>query len=430
MNRFNLNRLKPFAWGFLPAFTGLLLLTGFTLSNTASHSKADAPFIEADKGEKYLYVWTGDQARKNADFLAVVNFEENSPNYGKVITTVPLPAPGNTWNEPHHVGLSRDGKVLAAGGLLSVLKGQKEIFFFDLSDPASPKFISAADPPQSSITDEFYSLDGGGFLVTMMGGPQGHHPGRVVEFNKDLKLVAEYPQKPPDDGFNPHGISVRPEMNLMVTSDFICPSTTLHAVPGDLNLRGSVRVWDFKEKTILRTIKIPGAMGTIDVQLIPLDSKGRGYTAGMADGQLYLLDTRQGTAKSVFDFASIAKGGWPQLMRLTRDGKRLFVSMNMAGKVAMFDVSDPETPKVLKVLDLGANSGPHYLALTRDDRRLIITDYFLNEDEAGKVHAEGDHKVHVMKVTPNDLILDPKFSLDFNTAFSTGPARPHGVAFK
>jgi selenium-binding protein 1 len=328
------------------------------------------------------------------------------------------------------VGLSRDGKVLAAGGLLSVLKGQKEIFFFDLSNPESPKFISAADPPQSAITDEFYPLAGGGFLVTMMGGAQGHHPGRVAEFNKDLKLVAEYPQKPPDDGFNPHGISVRPEMNLMVTSDFICPSTTLHAVPGDLGLRGSVRVWDFKERRILRTINIPGAMGTIDVQLIPRDLKGRGYTAGMADGQLYLLDTRQGTAKAVFDFGSIAKGGWPQLMRLTADGKRLFVSMNMAGKVVMFDTSNPEAPKVLKVLDLGANSGPHYLSLTKDDGRLIITDYFLNEDEAGKVHAEGDHKVHVAKVTAKDLVLDPKFRLDFNNAFIAGAARPHGVAFK
>jgi hypothetical protein len=33
-------------------------------------------------------------------------------------------------------------------------------------------------------------------------------------------------------------------------------------------------------------------------------------------------------------------------------------------------------------------------------------------------------------VTPNDLVLDPAFNLDFNTAFASGPARPHGVAFK
>lgn len=410
---------------------GVLLAVGglFFLSKT-NVLQAGSPDSRAANTEKYLFIWAGDQARENPDFLAVVNFDESSADYGKVITTVPVTGAGATWNEPHHVGLSRDGRVLACGGLLSVLKGQKEVFFFDVSNAVAPKFISSADPPQSAITDEFYPLPEGGFLVTMMGGAKGHHPGRIAEFNKDLKLVAEYPQQPPDDGFNPHGISVRPEMNLMVTSDFICPSTTLHAVPGDLELRGSARVWNFRERKIVRTIKIPGAAGTIDVRLIPRDGKGRGYTAGMADGQLYLLDTHQGTAKAVFDFNSVAKGGWPQLMRLTKDGKRLFVTMNMAGKVVMFDTSKPEQPKVLKVLDLGANSGPHYLALTQDEKRLVITDYFLNEDEAGKVHAEGDHKVHVAKVTANDLVLDSRFQLDFNKAVASGPARPHGVAFK
>src|SRR3989442_8043034 len=104
--------------------------------------------------------------------------------------------------------------------------------------------------------------------------------------------------------------------------------------------------------------------------------------------------------------------------------------MNQAGKVAMLNVSDPERPRVLQVLDLGANSGPHYIALTSDERRLVISDYFLNEDEAGKVHAEGDHLVHVAKVTNRNLVLDRRFHLDFNTAFSMGPARPHGLAFK
>ena len=117
-------------------------------------------------------------------------------------------------------------------------------------------------------------------------------------------------------------------------------------------------------------------------------------------------------------------------MRVTADGKRLFVSMNMAGKVAMFDTSNPERPKLVKTLDLGRDSGPHYIALTKNEKRLVITDYFLNEDGAGKVHAEGDHKVHVAKVSANDLVLDPKFQLDMNQAVASGPARPHGVAMK
>jgi len=121
-------------------------------------SKAQA---ELERREKHLFVWAGDQARTNPDFLAVINFDEHSNSYGKVLTTVPLPEPGATGNEPHHVGLSADGKVLGAGGLLSVLKGQNEIFFFDVSNPIAPTFLSSANPPLSSITDDFDPLPQG-----------------------------------------------------------------------------------------------------------------------------------------------------------------------------------------------------------------------------------------------------------------------------
>jgi len=411
------NRRRAIAWLF--ALVGTLGL--FAVGRSAAEDDADP---------KYLFICAGDQARTAPDFLAVVNFDQDSKEYGKVITSVPFAAPDATGNEPHHIGLSREGKVVACGGLLSVLKGQKEVFFFDVSDPRAPKFVSAADPPLSSITDEFHALPEGGFLVTLMGGPAGHAPGRVAEFDKSMHLLKEYPDNPPTDGFDPHGISARPEINLMVTSDFVCPSTTLNAMHGDIDFRGSIRVWDLRHREILRTINIPGTVGTIDVKLIPHDQKGRAFTAGMLDDHLYLIDTQSGTATSVFDFSSIASGGWPQLMRITNDGKRLFVSMNQAGKVAMFDTSNPEKPRLIKALDLGQGSGPHYIALTQDEKRLVISDYFLNEDNFGKVHAEGDHKIHVAKITKNDLALDSRFDLDFNTAFQSGPARPHGIAIK
>ena len=34
------------------------------------------------------------------------------------------------------------------------------------------------------------------------------------------------------------------------------------------------------------------------------------------------------------------------------------------------------------------------------------------------------------KRSVKNLLLDSKFQLDFNTAFATGPARPHGLAVK
>lgn len=432
---------ESFAWGqadvdpdhFESATTELFIKTN--TSTKVASVKANQPARETNRSaqqgperahheSQYLFVCAGDQARKNPDFLAVVNFDEDSPDYGKVIAQAPLPEPGATGNEFHHIGVSAEGKTVACGGLLSVLKGQKEIFFWDVSNPAAPRFITSTDPPLSAITDEFQALPDGGFLVTMMGGANGHAPGRVAEFDRQLNLVHEYPDNPPEDGFNPHGIAVRREINLMVTSDFVCPSTTLDALPGGLELRGSVRVWDLNRRQIVRTIAIPNAGGTIDVKLIPDDPQQRGYTAGMLDDKLYLLDTRNGTARAVFDFSSIQKGGWPQIMRVTSDGRRLFLSMNQANKVVMFDISDPDEPRVLKVLDLGPGSGPHYIALTPDEKRLVISDYFLNEDNFGKVHAEGDHKIHVARITENDLVLDPRFHLDF------GPARPHGLAIK
>jgi len=102
----------------------------------------------------------------------------------------------------------------------------------------------------------------------------------------------------------------------------------------------------------------------------------------------------------------------------------------MAGQIVMLDVSDRFNPKQLSIVSFGANAGPHNLVLNDDDSRLVVTDYFLNEDNAGIIHFEGDHKVHVLKVTHDTLTEDKQFHLDFNTAFKTGPARPHGIAMK
>src|SRR5262245_14541639 len=95
--------------------------------------------------ERFLYICAGDQARQAPDFVAVIDFNPASPGYGRVIDTVPFPASSASGNEPHHIGLSSDGRTLACGGLLSVLKGQREVFFFDVSHPTRPRFIRAAD---------------------------------------------------------------------------------------------------------------------------------------------------------------------------------------------------------------------------------------------------------------------------------------------
>jgi hypothetical protein len=389
------------------------------------------------KREKTLYVWAGDQARIAPDFLAIINFDDESEDYGKIIGTVPIPLPGNAGNESHHCHLSADKNVLACGGLLSLLSGQNSIFFFDVSNARHPKFMFSANASQSSITDDFLPLERGGFLVTQMGSAMGGAPGRLAEFDRHLRLIEEWPVNPPADGFNPHGISARPDLNLMVTSDFILPASTLNVVPGDPVLRGAIRVWDYETREILRTIPIASAVGTMDVKMIPGDQQGRAMTAGMFDGLVYLVDPIGGTAQVVFDCENIVphievpvRGGMTQLLAITSTGDRLLFGSFQAGQVGMLDISNPEVPVQSGIVNLGIDAGPHSIALTDDDQRLVVADYFLNEDAFGKIHFEGDHHVRVVKVFKDHLKLDRHFDVDFNTAFATGPARPHGLAMK
>jgi len=403
--------------------------------------------------ETVLYIWASDQAHVAPDFLAVIDFDEDSSTYGRVLATVPLPPPGNAGNEPHHCHLSADERILGCGGLLSLLKGQNGIFFFDVSSPRHPRFLMSTKALDSSITDDFFPLPEGGFLITQMGSATGEAPGRVAEFDGRLHFVAnhfgkaslfnELPLEPPVDSFNPHGIAVRPDLNLMLTSDFVLPSSTLAGSPGPV-LRNTVRVWDYRARKITKTIRILSpsgtpALGMMDVKLLPNDPDGTAYTIGMFDGFVYRIDPKDGYAIPAFDLATVvphvdtsAGAAMGQIMAAPKSGDRLIFSLFEAGQVGMLDTTDRSNLKQIPgaIVSLGRNAGPHNIELTDDDSRLVITDYFLNEEEAGLIHFEGDHKVHVLKVTHDTLIEDERFKLDFNTAFSTGPARPHGIAMK
>jgi hypothetical protein len=420
-------------------------------SDVASPDVSAAPTdVSLDRGESdvhrahgreptTLYVWASDEAGVAPDFLAVIDFDRHSRTYGRVLRTVPLPPPGNTGNEPHHCHTSEDQTILACGGLLSLLKGQNGIFFFDITDARHPQFLRSTRAPNSSITDDFLALPGGGFLVTNMGSATGGAGGRVVEFDKHLNLVAEYPStSPADGGFNPHGIDADFSRNRLVTADFINPVTTLNVFAGNIELRSSLRFWDLRNRTITRTVALPDNAGTMDVKLIPGDRHGRAVTVNMFTGLMYSVDPTDGSYEQAFNTADVTPhvatpvpGGMPGLLAMPRSGRRLIFATLMAGQVGMLDITNPKRFKQVSVVSFGQDTGPHSVHLTHDGKRLVVTDYFLNQDGFGKVHLDGDHKVRVLDVREQSLTVDPAFQVvDFNTAFSTGPARPHGIAMK
>jgi hypothetical protein len=120
----------------------------------------------------------------------------------------------------------------------------------------------------------------------------------------------------------------------------------------------------------------------------------------------------------VYDLNTIDPGAAPQVMVLSPDGHRLFVPTDSknGGEILMFGITHPDTSRLLDKLELGANSGPDDSLLTRDNR-LVLTDYFLNEDGFGKVHADGDDRIRVFPV--GKTASDPTpLSISISTTWS------------
>ena len=92
----------------------LIIILSLFISVAAS---ALAENEHSKRSEKVLYIWAQDQAQVAPDFLAVIDFDEQSPKYGRVINVVPVPPPGNTGNyrnianKPHQSPILTDSRA-------------------------------------------------------------------------------------------------------------------------------------------------------------------------------------------------------------------------------------------------------------------------------------------------------------------------------
>ena len=84
---------------------------------------------------QYLFVWAGDSAEKESDFITVIDASPSSPRYGTVVTTLPT---GVAGSHPHHTEdvIAPNGHLLANGFHAG------RTWLFDLSSPTAPKIVT------------------------------------------------------------------------------------------------------------------------------------------------------------------------------------------------------------------------------------------------------------------------------------------------
>jgi len=309
----------------------------------------------AQAGSSYLAVWSSDKETDdkrgvlNADFLAIIDADPKSRTYGKVVNTAsmesvpganllndlgltgplglttkyglpPSGIPSDALNEAHHMThdpiVIGEHSYLYMGGLISA-----NIFRCDVTNPhhirTCPLVTTAKDVTNFSGIDDFLPAPNGNVLVTYMGAKDLTTPGGLVEIGLDGTVVGEYAAAKPggprrympsvngetDTGLlaHPHGIDARPDLDLLVTSDYADPLTlaTSPTLQGEKEDCGTtVRFWKLSN---LRT-------GPMAVAQLPAGKGREGYFRYNApEGVMSVALTHLHEHKGVF--ASSMGGG-------------------------------------------------------------------------------------------------------------------------
>ncbi|KAK4161561.1 hypothetical protein QBC43DRAFT_95729 [Cladorrhinum sp. PSN259] len=395
------------------------------------------PFELANiKPKKIGYFWTGAGDNKHKDFLATLSLDDDT--FGSIIALTDVPSSGNS---PHHLGTSLDGKTLIGGGLLSLLKTQDTAFYFDTTNPYSPKFSHSNRGILSSIVDEIRAKPGGGFYITYMGSAVGTSPGRLVETDAQGNIIHEWPEDVEStlnilgEQFSPHGLAVDFDKKIALTSDFVVPLSILKPTLG-IQRANTLRLFDLNTHKILSTITIPDGQGIQDVKFIPGNKETAALATAVGLGQVWIIypfrrdsKGKQGVAELLYDLGPKAKDSVAIYSDISDDGKLAYFTLTLGNHVAALDISDLNNVKRLDdPNETQPIIGPHYVKISPDKKNLLVTGYFVQAGDISVLNTPGDYKAHWIDILPNGGLSFNR-TVDFENIFTKtrGGARPHSV---
>ena len=400
------------------------LAASMFIALTASMSSAVEP---GESPRQSLYLWTASADETQADFLAVLDVTESEGRYGRLVTTLPVPGRGNG---PHHTEheMPADGMLFANG----FESGQT--FVFDLREPAQPRIAAQfGDVEGLSHPHTFVRLPNGNVLATFQmrheHGSGGVRTGGLVEMTPVAKAVrfrsADSPGADPD--LRVYSAAIIPSLDRIVTT-----TTDMHA---DRLASRNLQVWNLTDLTLLHTFALPdgpaGNEGLLTAEPRLLDD-GKTVLVSTFSCGLYLMEGLASDAPSARLVASFPqkKGEYCAIPVIA--AHYYLVTVPAWSAVVSLDISDPAAPREVSRVTLGADDVPHWIAISPDRRRVVVTGYVGLK-----------HRVMIARFDPETgkLTLDerfreegaaePGFRMDNKTWPHGGDAKgiPHGALF-
>jgi selenium-binding protein 1 len=379
------------------------------------HTQAEtclSPFVKRlERPEKLLYVYCVDADAKDNDFLAVIDVQQGSPSFAKVVYQLDL---GSAGNETHHFGYTDDRQYIWGLTLFS-----NRAFLIDVAtDPAKPRLVKVIEnlgaPAGFSSPHSAYGLPGQ-MLISFLSGKDGGLPTGLAKFTNDGQFVSkiDFPAEAPYG----YDVAVKPDLNRMVTSSFTFYNNYKKPLAEmDFKKFGSeILMWDFRAGKQLARLKTGGAPLECRWSLKP--GANHGFTNCALDDSLWLW---QGDASGNYTTRKLcATGKLPADLRQSPDDAYLFVSCFGSDEIQQWDVRDLDRPRLASTLKPGVQ--PNMMHVTSDGKRMYITNSLLST-----MDRPTDFWVKRAYITPEGMKLDDSFRVDL-MRFSTGPARGHDM---
>ena len=323
---------------------------------------------QQSRAAEYLYLWTASADSTQPDFLAVLDVTEDSGRYGRLVTTLPVPG---LQNMPHHTEhqMPADRRLFANG----FATGQT--FVFDLKDPLRPQIAAQfGDMEGFTHPHSYLRLPGGHVLATFQMRPErgGMAPCGLVELTNDGRAVRS--RSANAAGRDPltrvYSAGVVPAFDRIVTT-----TTDMH---DDAPASRQLQIWRLSDLTLLRTITLPDGPGGGESMLTAeprvLDD-GRTVLVSTFSCGLYLMQGLEGESPQGRLVASFPRKPGSYCAIPVVAGHHYLVTVPAWSAVVSLDISDPAAPREVSRVTLGPDDVPHWISLSEDRRRVVVTGY-------------------------------------------------------
>jgi hypothetical protein len=411
--------------------TALLFLVGSAGQLACSTSSQ----VAQSKPSQYLFVWAGprmtgtshsDSAHpSSSDFIAVLDVDSSSADYGRVIKTTTVEGAGAM---AHHTEFAlSDRRTLFANDYT-----QGRVSIFDLSTPLTPRLTATMDSvPGYRRPHSFARLANGHVIATMQfgNGSAPGDPGGLAEFDETGRLVRVSSSADtafPGARIRTYGVEVLPSIDRAITTSTPMDNErTAHVI----------QLWRLSDLALLRTLTMPKTPGD-SLEYYPFEVRalpgGRSAMLNSYYCGFYLLrdlETATPRVELVHAMRNPTRIGCS--VPVIR-GRYEVVPIAYGNRIVSLDISDPAKPVQVSELTTDSTVFPHWASADPLSDRIVIT----GQDD-------GDPRLFIVRLdsASGRLSWDERFKdagsskrgISFDRPSwphgAAGPATPHGAVF-